>query len=187
MEIITGGAQATQKLGEKIANYLINPEVILGRSEAMTPESRSTNSGQTGFWTREFHSLVRMTKEKSRGNQATIFALYGELGSGKTIFVRGLAHGLGLPHRILSPTFIVVREYPLQHKTFRMFYHLDLYRMENEADLETLGLAEIFQNPAHLVAIEWAQRLGKLLPQVRMDIRFEQINADQRRIIIQEL
>lgn len=125
--------------------------------------------------------------EERGGEQAKILALCGELGSGKTTFVRGLAKGFGLPHRILSPTFIVMREYPLNLNNFSRLYHLDLYRVENAADLAGLGISEIFQNPRNLVVVEWAEKLGSLLPNNRLEIRFKHIDARRRNIIIQEL
>ena len=164
MEIFTTSAQETQKLGQKIANILINPDVVLKRSEATNPES--------GFWTQELRSFARMTsREKRKG--AMILALYGELGSGKTTFTQGFARGLGLPDRILSPTFIVMREYSLSAGAFKRLYHIDLYRMENSGQMADLGFGEIFSNPANIIVIEWAERLEKL-PRERTDITFKE-------------
>lgn len=117
--------------------------------------------------------------KKGVGKKAKIFALYGELGSGKTAFVQGLAKGLGLPHRILSPTFIIVRQYPLKDKKFQRFYHIDLYRTQSEAELAVFGFSEIFTDPKNMVAIEWAERLGNILPKERNDIYIEVKNRQR--------
>jgi len=74
-----------------------------------------------------------------------IVALSGELGAGKTTFIQGLAKGLGVKERVLSPTFIIMRKYTTP-KEFD-FYHVDLYRLEGDMknEIENLGLAEIFE------------------------------------------
>lgn len=125
--------------------------------------------------------------KESRGKTAKIVTLTGELGSGKTTFTQGFAKGLGIPHRVLSPTFIISREYPLTHKNFTRFYHIDLYRMENKADLEGLGLAEIFTNPDHIVVIEWAKRLGDAIPENYLDIAFTVLDDDKRQLQIKNI
>ena len=119
--------------------------------------------------------------KQGKRTRATILALYGELGSGKTTFVQGLAKVIGVPHRILSPTFTIMREYPVQYLDFTRLFHIDLYQIK-EVDNDTLGLSEIFANPRHLVVIEWAERLGNKLPKDHLDIYFEVKN--QGRLII---
>lgn len=100
-----------------------------------------------------------------------VICLYGELGSGKTTFSGGFAKAFGITTRLLSPTFIIVRRYQIP-ETFRFLFHIDLYRMEAEKDLPGLGLQEILANPDSVVLIEWAEKLGKLLPKDRIDARF---------------
>lgn len=117
-----------------------------------------------------------------RGERAKIMALYGELGSGKTMFVQGLAKGIGIPHRILSPTFILVRRYGLAGKNFSWFYHIDLYRLDKRADFRDLGIIEIFQDPGAIVAIEWAERLGDLLPKECIQVSCYE-KSDIKRVI----
>lgn len=98
--------------------------------------------------------------------------LYGNLGSGKTTFLQGLAKGLGIRQRLLSPTFIIVRRYQLE-KPGNFFYHVDLYRVKDELGIRGLGLTEILWDQSSFVAIEWAERLGSLMPKKRIDIKFE--------------
>lgn len=114
--------------------------------------------------------------------EATIITLTGELGSGKTTFVQGFAKGLGLPHRVLSPTFILMRRYALQSLHFDWLYHIDLYRLEKNTEIDSLGLGEIFRDPRSIVLIEWPERLGILLPDIRTDITFEVIDELVRKI-----
>ncbi len=98
-----------------------------------------------------------------------IICLYGELGSGKTTFAQGFAKGFGITTRLLSPTFIIVRRYYMpSHPGF--LYHLDLYRINSERELDSLGLADMFLDSNSFVIIEWAEKLGKQLPPNRIDI-----------------
>ncbi|MEK9143644.1 MAG: tRNA (adenosine(37)-N6)-threonylcarbamoyltransferase complex ATPase subunit type 1 TsaE, partial [Patescibacteria group bacterium] len=73
--------------------------------------------------------------------------------------------------RLLSPTFIIVRRYRIPDN-FGFLYHLDLYRVSSEKDLLGLGLLEILSDPDSIVFIEWAEKLGGLLPKERIDVRF---------------
>lgn len=107
-----------------------------------------------------------------------VIALHGELGAGKTVFVQGLAKGLGIANKITSPTFVFVKSY----KAGKIFlHHLDLYRGEKIKDFESLGLDEIF-SPDSITIIEWAQRLKDRLPKKRWDIFIDHINENQRKI-----
>lgn len=110
-----------------------------------------------------------------------ILCLYGDLGSGKTTFTQGFAKGLGITSRLLSPTFIIVRRYDIPLSE-HFLYHIDLYRLKNVREMEELGLPEIFADPAAVVVIEWAERLGDLLPEHRVDIRFEVRDDGRHRI-----
>lgn len=119
-----------------------------------------------------------------------VLCLFGELGSGKTTFVKGLAKGLGITSRIISPTFVVVRAHKLKtvnskHKTkIETLYHLDLYRLETQEAVENIGLKEILEDKEAVVLIEWAEKAKDLLPEKRFDIVFEYIEDDNRKIII---
>lgn len=104
-----------------------------------------------------------------------VVCLWGELGSGKTTFVQGVAKGLGISARLLSPTFIIVRHYQIPDNPFRM-YHLDLYRINHEEDAVAVGFPDMIADPHAIVIVEWPERLGRLLPEKRVDIRFESLD-----------
>lgn len=118
-----------------------------------------------------------------------VVALHGDLGSGKTTFVQGLAKGLGITKDIISPTFIIMRTYELGFKIkdlrFKNFYHVDLYRIERERDVEGLGLIELMNDPENIVVIEWPDKIEHLLPENRVDIFFEYLGDDKRKIVFQ--
>jgi len=114
-------------------------------------------------------------------NQPLIIALTGDLGSGKTAFVQGLAQGLEVPtdYYITSPTFTLINEYPGRLPLF----HVDLYRLNSVSDFEDIGLDELLSDQA-VVAVEWADKLNDALLSKYLSVAFE-IMADQcRRISI---
>lgn len=142
------------------------------------------------FITNNFEETQKLGEEFARSHLArlkrTPIALYGELGSGKTTFVQGLAKGLGIKRRIISPTFVLVREHRIKNYELRImnFYHIDLYRIEGERDLKSLGLEEIIKDSQNIVAIEWAEKMGKLLPRKRWNIKFDYLDGQRRKIWI---
>lgn len=113
-----------------------------------------------------------------------VIALFGDLGSGKTTFVQGLAKGLKIKKRILSPTFVFMRAYQVLLKGQNLtFYHIDLYRGESDRDFKNLGLDEIISGES-IVALEWAEKVKKVLPKKRIEVYFTKINDKKRRIKI---
>ena len=117
-----------------------------------------------------------------RLQRGAVIALVGELGSGKTTFVRGVARGTGLaPHVVSSPTFIFIQEY-VGSMTLA---HVDLYRLENAQELADTGLAEYF-NGDFVVLIEWADRLPVAwLPKDYLSIQFLHTGKNLRRAQVQ--
>lgn len=126
-------------------------------------------------------ALAKQLLEQKRGEaKPIVICLYGELGSGKTTFTQGFAKGLGITSRLLSPTFIIVRRYAMPNNS-GFLYHLDLYRLKSGTELDGLGLSEIFREPNSVVMVEWAEKLGKFLPQKRIDIYFS-VNAKDEHV-----
>ncbi|MFY4730860.1 tRNA (adenosine(37)-N6)-threonylcarbamoyltransferase complex ATPase subunit type 1 TsaE [Nitrospira sp. BLG_2] len=97
-----------------------------------------------------------------------VLALIGELGAGKTAFVRGIGAGLGIPAAsVTSPTYLIVQEYQGRLPLI----HIDLYRLQNAQETESIGLSDYLTGDA-AVAIEWADRFPRLLPEDRLEVRF---------------
>ena len=108
-----------------------------------------------------------------------VICLIGGLGSGKTVFVQGLARGLDVPadYAVTSPSFTLINEYPGRLRLF----HIDLYRLGTEADLDDLGLTEILHGEG-VAAVEWADKLTDGAAAERLEIRFEFEDDDRRRL-----
>ena len=111
--------------------------------------------------------------------QPLVIALTGDLGSGKTAFVQGLANGLEVPaeYYITSPTFTLINEYPGRYP----LVHVDLYRLEDIHDFEDIGLDDLMYDQA-VIVIEWADKLSDGLPAEHLAINMEIIDADCRKL-----
>jgi len=117
-------------------------------------------------------------------DSGVVIALDGELGAGKTGFVKGLAEGLGLSAEgVSSPTFVLAHQYP--GDGFGL-HHIDLYRIEHEAELAGFGFDELL-DPPHVAAIEWSCRFPQALPPDRLSVRIERGGLDRpeaRRVLV---
>ena len=107
-------------------------------------------------------------------------ALKGDLGSGKTTFVQGLAKGLDVKENITSPTFVILNLH--KSKKGLQLAHFDLYRLNNERDLEGIGATDYLGKDKIISVIEWPERAKKLLPKNTIWITFEHIDENRRKI-----
>lgn len=126
-------------------------------------------------------------KLKPRKNGACVVCLSGDLGSGKTTFVQGFIRELIPNSRIISPTFIILREYEALGE-FTKIYHADFYRLEGnlEDEMEILGLFDIFENHENIILIEWAEKIEEFIPKEAVWINFQEMDENIRKIIIKE-
>jgi len=133
------------------------------------------------FITKNFEETRKLGENLAgKIDKGTVIALYGNLGSGKTTFVQGFARGIGINKRVISPTFIILRTYKIVNGNF---YHVDLYRTQNDNDIREIGLDEIIKNGKDIVAVEWAEKLGNFLPKRRIEVYFKS-QDDTREITI---
>lgn len=109
-----------------------------------------------------------------------VFALAGELGTGKTTLVQAICHGYGVTDAVTSPTFSLIHEYTAPRS---LVYHLDLYRLTGPADLFNLGWDELMERDA-LIFIEWPERAADQLPRGRVAIRLEHLPGESERRLL---
>ena len=136
--------------------------------------------------------MITTTSEKETQEIAITFAkklkggetigLIGELGAGKTAFVKGLAKGLGIKKMITSPTFVLMKVYPVKQKTIKHFVHVDAYRIKNAKALTGIGLEDYINSNDSVVVIEWADLVKEILPKKRILINFKHTLSEQRMI-----
>lgn len=136
-------------------------------------------------------SLHTSSEEESRSlgralgaglGPGSVVALRGELGSGKTVIVQGIARGLGFSGYVSSPSFVIMNEYAAGIP----IYHVDLYRLEGPASLEGIGHREIFWGDG-VAVIEWAERAGDMLPTDRLDVAIEIAGPERRTLEVAAL
>ncbi len=108
-----------------------------------------------------------------------VICLEGELGSGKTVFVKGFASALGIEENVTSPTFTLVKEYPNGELPL---YHMDVYRLEGSCD--TVGFDEYF-NKGGVSIVEWSDLICDCLPEERLTIRFKIIDENTRVLVFE--
>lgn len=101
-----------------------------------------------------------------------VLALFGELGGGKTTFLKGVARGLGVKQRVVSPTFIINRCYEADQGQIKTFCHFDWYRIEGEKQARALGIEEFFERPGTVTAVEWAGKAPGVLPADKVAVYF---------------
>ncbi|MEN6356042.1 MAG: tRNA (adenosine(37)-N6)-threonylcarbamoyltransferase complex ATPase subunit type 1 TsaE [Armatimonadota bacterium] len=109
-----------------------------------------------------------------------VLALFGDLGAGKTTFTKGIARGLGLADDVHSPTFTLIHE----HIGPTPLYHVDLYRLESEAEVDSLGIEEYIYSEG-ITIIEWADRMRSMLPPERLDIELKMKGDNDREMIFE--
>jgi tRNA threonylcarbamoyladenosine biosynthesis protein TsaE len=130
--------------------------------------------------------LVISTKSKNEtlrlGNRIAgvlkagdVVAFYGGLGAGKTTLIQGIASGLGIKNYVTSPTFTIINEF----KGKVPLYHVDLYRMHDLYEIETLALEEYFDKGG-IVLIEWAEKMGETLPEGTKSIKIKVLSENGR-------
>ena len=154
----------------------------MGKAVRLTTE----NPAQTR---RVGKNLGRTLLAHSRGKQAAVLALSGDLGAGKTTFLQGFAAGLGIKEKILSPTFVLMKRFKIKNgrtKVFKNFYHFDCYRLNNAEEILHLDFRKIISNPENIVAIEWPEKIKKLLPKNVVSIKFMTLEKNKREIIFDQ-
>lgn len=115
---------------------------------------------------------------------AAVVGLMGDLGGGKTTFLKGFARGLGTKDKILSPTFIILKKFQVPGSEFQWFYHIDCYRIKEPKEILALGFQEIITGPKNIVCVEWADRIKKILPKESILLEFKFKGKNKRGITL---
>ena len=146
--------------------------------------------------TKEFaRVLLREWLEINKNkNSNWLVCLYGDLGGGKTTFVQGLAEELGIKETVNSPTFLIMKKYnssgrrtnicsPLlaDNKKYTL-YHFDCYRISDYKEILDLGWEEIINGENNIVVIEWPEEVEEILPKMRLNLKFEFVDENTRKI-----
>jgi len=118
---------------------------------------------------------------KGTRGTSTIVALQGNLGAGKTVFVKGVAQALGIIETITSPTFVIEKKYTLPAQaSWKNLIHIDAYRLESEEELDSLDWSYIATDPNNLIMLEWPEQVGRGVPDRAVWIEFEVVDDSTR-------
>ncbi|OHA89583.1 MAG: tRNA (adenosine(37)-N6)-threonylcarbamoyltransferase complex ATPase subunit type 1 TsaE [Candidatus Zambryskibacteria bacterium RIFCSPHIGHO2_02_FULL_43_14] len=119
-------------------------------------------------------------------DQATVMALQGDLGAGKTAFAQEVGKILGVAENMHSPTFVIEKIYEIDFKHFKRLIHVDAYRLEKESELLHLGWEDLIKEPENLVLIEWPENVAGIIPEDARKISFKFIDNTTREISFDE-
>ncbi|MDP3731356.1 MAG: tRNA (adenosine(37)-N6)-threonylcarbamoyltransferase complex ATPase subunit type 1 TsaE [bacterium] len=154
--------------------------------------------------------LAKEIVSKPSSEKAAVIGLEGELGAGKTTFIKGFAKALGIKEKILSPTFVLIKSYkigksaihPLENSRatsrgsrvggmadlptneYKFLVHIEAYRLKDHRGLLPLGIKEILADPQNIILIEWSDRVAKILPRKYIKIHVDHIEENIRKIRI---
>ena len=166
-EILSQSPSQTKKIG-----LILAKEILSMRIAQPSPSARGMR--------------MRPCKFLNQRKQAFVLGLIGDLGGGKTTFLKGFAKGLGIKEKILSPTFVIFKKFKVKSLNFKVFYHIDCYRISKPKEILNLGFKEIILDPKNIVAIEWADRIKKILPRGTLILKFDFLNQKKRKITLWE-
>jgi tRNA threonylcarbamoyladenosine biosynthesis protein TsaE len=129
--------------------------------------------------------LLKQAQSK-KGTTSMIIALSGELGAGKTTLTQELARTLGIKENIISPTFVIIKNYKLQITNYkwRNLIHIDAYRLDSSAELLKLGWQDLIADPENLIIIEWPERVPECLTGDVFNVSLSHIDEETRHIEI---
>ncbi|KKW17427.1 MAG: Hydrolase, P-loop family [Candidatus Magasanikbacteria bacterium GW2011_GWA2_50_22] len=115
-------------------------------------------------------------------DRATVVALFGDLGAGKTAFAKALARAYGIEDDVTSPTFVIEKIYTPAKGPFSRLIHIDAYRLNSAHDLEVLGWDELLQAPSNLILVEWPENVERAIPSDAYRISLEYVDEHTRSI-----
>ena len=134
---------------------------------------------------KETRELAKRVAKSLKGGE--VLALYGNLGAGKTTFVQGLVEALGIKAKVLSPTFVLIRHYLNSGGKIKKVNHVDLYRIVQSDDAQGLGILDFCFDRDSITVIEWPEVMKKELPEGTINIFFETVSENERKINVPNL
>tara|TARA_B100001057_G_C22257355_1_gene721784 strand:- start:64 stop:507 length:444 start_codon:yes stop_codon:yes gene_type:complete len=120
--------------------------------------------------------------QQRKNREAFIVFLVGDLGTGKTTLVKEIIHALGVNDQIKSPTFTIIEPY---ENTLANIYHMDLYRINNSSELESIGLEEYLNEPNAIIFIEWPENSFGYLKKFNMKISLQHLSKNERKCSVE--
>jgi tRNA threonylcarbamoyladenosine biosynthesis protein TsaE len=125
-----------------------------------------------------------MSSKTASSEEAAVVGLSGHLGAGKTAFTKAVGKVLGIVEEITSPTFVLMKQYPLHDQTWKQLIHIDAYRLEKPEELDVLGFEGLVADPDNLIFIEWPENIREALSGIstyqQIRFRIPDTNSDTK-------
>lgn len=131
--------------------------------------------------------LTTIESHAGESNSAVVVTMSGDLGAGKTTLASELAKLFSVKEDVVSPTYVIMKKYPVSWKGIENFYHIDAYRIENDDEILILGWEEIVSNPANLVFVEWPEKIHKHVPKNHIEIKLSHKSEEEREITLTKI
>lgn len=192
VDLFLDAGQLSFHLPSTVVDTTLNEPGILRKGEIKIAETKSNSFiSNSEAATKDIAKKIFKRYQGLLKKKALIFALQGELGSGKTQFAKGLGLALGIKENIVSPTFIIIREYPIINcgrSDLPQFFHIDTWRLEKGEELLALGVEKMLA-AKNIVVIEWMQKIKPILNKIQKKrktriiwVTIEALSENQRRI-----
>ena len=137
---------------------------------------------ETGLIARD---LAKELVKRKTSKESLVIGLSGELGAGKTTFIKSFIRALGVSKKITSPTFLILRRFKLpKGGNYENIFHIDAYRLERGEELNEVGIKDIISNPLNIVLVEWAEKVRSVLPKEMIWLKFNYAEKEKERQII---
>ncbi len=146
-------------------------------------ETVITNFDEMDTFAAQEYAVLSRIDTSNNSTPAIVLGLSGELGAGKTAFVRSFARVLGIMESVSSPTFVIARFYPIvDHPRFTKLIHIDAYRIESVDELRPLGWKKLLEEKTNLIVVEWPENINAQFPKDAAMLYFTVINETTRMI-----
>ena len=168
-----GGGKAYHYIGVGLASSVLASVHFNRYTSSM--KKRIKNLDELALFTREF--IISLWQKKEG---AVVVTLSGDLGAGKTAFVKEVAKVFGITEDITSPTFVIQKEYDIhEHPFLKKMIHIDAYRLENKSELEYLGWDDIIQNPENIIFMEWPEQVDGIDVSNAISIKIDIVGGER--------
>ena len=138
--------------------------------------------------TKNEKETMKLGEKLAKGfRNGRVVAFEGDLGAGKTTLIKGIARGLGINRNITSPTFVLMKFYPVKHSSiqaFKQLCHVDAYRINDASELIDIGVGEYLDDEGTVVVIEWAEKVKEILPDDALWVKMGYGKEESERVVI---
>lgn len=135
----------------------------------------------------DFLPIIEMIMMNENLPNPLVITLTGDLGAGKTTFTQELGKFLGITESIVSPTYTLVKQYPLEYEEYDELVHIDAYRIESEDEIGPIHLESLLNQPKTIICIEWPDMIRSIIPQTAIQIAINITDGEEREVRVSSM